>query len=345
MPKQNAKLFSEEEIRPAQMMSDKQRYVDADREFLLSHKNEWVEVGCPACYSSVSQVFGEKMGFVYAKCTQCGTVYTNPRPSQQLLHEFYAVSQNYEYWNRQIFPATEHVRRTSIFRPRAERVLEYCQNFLVKNHTLIDIGAGFGIFCEEIAKEGRFKRIIALEPTPDLAETCRSKGLEVIELPVEKVREGDVADVVTAFEVIEHLFSPRNFVEQCARWLRPGGLLVLTCPNVEGFDVATLGMLSNTFDHEHVNYFHTKSLPHLLSRCGFEVIDVQTPGQLDAEIVRKHVLDGSINLNGQPLLREVLVERWEDLSQQFQAFLATNRLSSHMWVVGRKSDGNKNLRH
>ena len=336
MPTQDKISFSEEEIRPSEMMANKQRCVDADREYLLSRKSKWVEVVCPACQSKDSRFYGEKMGFVYVECMQCGTVYTNPRPSQKLLHDFYATSQNYEYWNRYIFPATEDVRRTRIFRPRAERVLEYCRNLGIKSHTLIEVGAGFGIFCEEVSKLSVFERIIALEPTPDLAETCRAKGLEVIELPVEKVGEYEIADVVASFEVIEHLFSPRNFVEQCARLLRPGGLLVLTCPNVRGFDVATLGMLSNTFDHEHVNYFHTESLPALLKRCSFEIIDVRTPGQLDADIVRKHALDGALDLVEQPFLREVLVERWEELGQHFQSFLAANRLSSHMWVVGRK---------
>lgn len=345
MAEQAGKTFNEEDIRPAQMMADKQGCVDVDREFLLSRKSGWVEVACPACASNDSHFYREKMGFVYVKCTQCGTVYTNPRPSQKLLHDFYATSQNYEYWNKYVFPAAEHVRRTRIFRPRAERVLEYCDSLGIESHTLIEVGAGFGIFCEEISKLGMFERIIAVEPTPDLAETCRSKGLEVIHLPIEEVDEEEIADVVAAFEVIEHLFSPRSFVVQCARLLRPGGLLVLTCPNVRGFDVATLGMLSNTFDHEHVNYFHTESLPALLKRCGIEIIDVQTPGQLDADIVRKHVLDGRLDLGNQPFLREVLVERWEELGQPFQSFLAANRLSSHMWVVGRKPAGNENLRH
>jgi 2-polyprenyl-3-methyl-5-hydroxy-6-metoxy-1,4-benzoquinol methylase len=332
----NPTNFQENDIRPQQMMADKQQCVEADRQFLLARRHEWVIISCPACGTVNSKVMGEKFGFTYVICTQCDTVYTNPRPSQELLHQFYTVSQNYEYWNRYIFPATELVRREKIFRPRADRLLKYCQQLNTKHHTLLEVGAAFGIFCEEILRIGYFEQVIALEPSPDLAQTCRNKGLQVIELPIEKVTENEIADVIAAFEVIEHLFSPRNFIQQCFRLLRPQGLLILSCPNVWGFDIATLGTISNTFAHEHFNYFHTKSLPSLLESCNFEVIDIQTPGKLDAELVRKYVLEGQFNLESQPFLRQILLDDWEKLGEAFQSFLSTHGLSSHMWVVGRK---------
>ena len=52
---------------------------------------------------------------------------------------------------------------------------------------LYDVGAGYGTFCEEVSRLG-FDRVIALEPEPHLAQTCRDKGLEVIEAPVEQAQ-------------------------------------------------------------------------------------------------------------------------------------------------------------
>jgi SAM-dependent methyltransferase len=246
----------------------------------------------------------------------------SPRPAPELLDEYYRSSSNYEYWNTVVFPASETARRERIFRPRAERVLSYA-----RTGTLVDVGAGYGTFCEEVARLGAFERVIALEPEPHLAQTCRSKGLEVIESPVEQAEFS--ADVITSFEVIEHLFSPRAFVERCAEILRPGGLLLLTCPNVRGFDVEMLGELSATVDAEHLNYFHPSSLGALLERCGFDVVEAVTPGRLDAELVRKRADELTLD----PFLQRVLIDEWDRLGEPFQDFLAAHGLSSNMWLV------------
>lgn len=329
-------ILSEEDIRPTSLMLDKQSCVDEDRAYLLDRSDQWVTVFCPACDEAKCSTYGDKLGFRYVQCERCATVYTNPRPTERLLHDFYSQSKNYAYWNQHIFPATEITRRTSIFAPRAARVAQYCREQGITSGTLVEVGSAFGTFCEEIKSHGIFKRIVAIEPTPDLAATCRKRGFETIELPIECVKGLEEVDVIAAFEVLEHLFSPIDFIRACKRILKPSGLLILTCPNARGFDLATLGMRSGTFDHEHINYFHTESLPLLLNREGFLTCHVETPGQLDSDLVRNQILAGTLDIDGQPLLKEVLIDRWDDLGPAFQRFLADNQLSSHMWVVARK---------
>jgi SAM-dependent methyltransferase len=171
-----------------------------------------------------------------------------------------------------------------------------------------------------------------------LAATCRQRGIEVLEKPVERIdiEEAGRFDVVASFEVIEHLFSPIEFVGHMHKLLRPGGLMMLTCPNGLGFDVETLGPLSSTVDHEHLNYFNPGSLSGLLERAGMEVLESFTPGRLDAELVRNQVLSGDYSLAGQPFLRKVLVDEWEQHGAAFQEFLVARGLSSNLWVVARK---------
>src|SRR5260221_10675195 len=118
--------------------------------------------------------------------------------------------------------------------------------------------------------------------------------------------------------------------------LRPHGLLVLTCPNGEGFDTMMLGTHSVAVDSEHVNLFNPASLSGLLEKTGFEVLEAQTPGRLDAELVREAVLNGTLNLGSDLFLRRALIEEWERLGQPFQAFLAANGLSGHLRVTARK---------
>ncbi|MFH1843259.1 MAG: class I SAM-dependent methyltransferase, partial [bacterium] len=134
------------------------------------------------------------------------------------------------------------------------------------------------------------------------------------------------------------LFDPLAFVTACRDQLTPGGLLVLTCPNGLGFDVATLGEVADTVTPEHLNYFNPQSLALLMQRGGLELLEVFTPGKLDAEIVRKKVLAGQFALDGQPFLQRVLFDEWEQLGEPFQRFLADNGLSSHQWLVARRPD-------
>ena len=114
------------------------------------------------------------------------------------------------------------------------------------------------------------------------------------------------------------------------------GILVLTCPNFEGFDTLVLKELSDTIDHEHLNYFNPRSISLLLRKIGFEIIEISTPGKLDAELVRKKALNKKINLDNQLFLKTILIDEWERLGAKFQNFISENLLSSHLWIVSQK---------
>ena len=331
--------FKETDIRPDHLVEGQLKYIDADRQRLLDHSQEFIDTKCPACDSGNSEKCFEKDGLIYVTCQNCDTLYVNPRPTAEILEYCYSKSEVYEYWNKYIFPVSEEERRKHIFQPRVKRISDICSSYGVKNARLMEVGAGYGTFCEEALKSGSFRKVIAVEPTPYLAETCRNKGLEVIEKPIERVvLEPNAIDVVCSFEVIEHLFCPGEFISSCASQLSPGGLIIISCPNVKGFDLVVLGHLSGTIDHEHLNYFNPKSLTHLVTKNGFDLLEIITPGELDAEIVRKEILAGKFDVLNNPFLKQILIDEWDTVGNSFQRFLSNNGLSSHMWLVGRKRD-------
>jgi 2-polyprenyl-3-methyl-5-hydroxy-6-metoxy-1,4-benzoquinol methylase/ribosomal protein S27E len=318
--------LTEDQIRPAELMAEQRRLYARDVERLMAKSREFVEVSCPACGTDGGNTHLRKYGLRFIRCSICSTVYVSPRPTPENLAHYYETSENYTFWSKNIFPASEPVRRQRIFRPRARRVVALCRELSLDGEVLIDVGAGFGTFCEEVLQTGFFDRVLAVEPTPSLAEVCRGRGLEVVQAPIEEVVTSGVgASVVTAYEVIEHLHSPATFLKACRELLNPGGLLVLTCPNALGFDVEIL------------NYFTPSSLPLLLKAEGFDVLEVSTPGNLDAELVRKRVLAGEISLVEQPFLHRVLIEEWRRLGPVFQEFLSANLLSSHLWIVAHRT--------
>ena len=329
--------LSESELCPDELLAEQEAAFARDIERLHRRASEFVEVACPACAGTRRQYAFRKFGFDFQACTACATLYMSPRPSEAVMAEYYANSENYAIWAARIFPASEPARRRKIHEPWFARILDYCVRYSVATGTLVEVGPGFGTFCAVATQSGRFKRVLAVEPTPQLAAACRSRGVEVVEQRIEDAAAGlPPADVVCAFEVIEHLFDPARFVADCARAVAPGGLLVLSCPNGQGFDIATLREKALAVDAEHVNLFNPSSLSDLVRRSGFQVLEVTTPGRLDAEFVRSAALKGEINLSEQPFLKRVLLDQWDELGWPFQQFLSSNGLSSHMWLAAQR---------
>jgi SAM-dependent methyltransferase len=327
----------ESELCPDDLLAGQEAAYARDIARLQARQGEFVEVGCPACGATDHAPAFRKFGFAFRRCSACRTIYMSPRPSEAVMADYYAGSENYAYWAAHIFPASEPSRREKIHKPWLSRVLDYCDRYGIPTGTLVEVGPGFGTFCAVALEAGRFERVLAVEPTPELCAACRKRGVDVLEKRIEEASD-DIADadVVVAFEVIEHLFDPRRFVRGAAALLKPGGLLVLSCPNGLGFDIATLGAESLAVDSEHVNLFNPDSLAMLVREAGFEMLEVATPGRLDAEFVRGAALAGTLDLSDQPFLRRVLVEEWDRLGWPFQQFLAANGLSSHMWLAARK---------
>ena len=329
-------MITDEEIRPGELMKKRESSLSWDIDFLKRRQKDFIKACCPACESDQSNSIFTKYGMNYEECHECSTVYISPRPPESLLHEFYEQSQNYDFWNKYIFPQSEDIRRVGIFQPRVKKMLGYREKYHPSASSLVDVGAGFGTFCEEVIKTNKLERVIAVEPTPSLAKTCHEKGIETLQLPVESLSSTLKIDIITSFEVIEHLFSPKDFITTCRDHLNVNGLLILSCPNIKGFDIKCLGPKHHSIDHEHLNYFHPKSLNLLLNSSGFEVLKVETPGELDAELVRKGILNGDISLDNNIFLKEVLIDNWETQGGKFQEFLTATRQSSHMIAIARK---------
>ncbi len=305
---------------------------------LHARQHEFVAVACPACGETAATRAFDKYRCQFVRCKACETLYMSPRPTPAVMDAYYSQSENYKIWGEHIFPASEARRREKICQPMLDAIVQACTTYGVAPGHLMEVGPGFGTFAALAHGSGAFQRVSAVERTPDMAAACRRQGVNVYETAIEDLPEAfdDPADVLAFFEVIEHIFDPEAFLRIGARLLRTGGLLVLTCPNGAGFDTQVLGARSLAVDTEHVNLFNPKSLALLLERLGFEVLEVTTPGRLDAELVREAILDGDFDVSAQPFLQQVLVDEFDRLGAPFQRFLAESGLSGNMRLIARK---------
>lgn len=329
--------FKENDIRPEDLMEKKKPALEHDKKYLQARIPQFITVNCVACGSSSYVRWGKKDLFTYDECLGCGTIFMNPRATEEILGDFYRQSQNYEFWNRYIFPATDTVRKEKIFRPRAKRTIDFCSKYDVSGGTLLEIGSAFGTYCEAIKEYNFFKRVVAVEPTPGLAQTCRNKGLEVFEQTVENLDfKKNSADVVANFEVIEHLGDPGKFIRLSVDFLKPGGLFICTCPNGKGLGTLVLKENAKVVDHEHVNYFNPNSLSMLLSNCGLKTLEVATPGSLDVELLFNDFKANPSLFDGQPFFSHFFNNCSQNAFSDFQNFVSMHLLSSHLWIIAKK---------
>jgi SAM-dependent methyltransferase len=326
--------MKEEEIRQRSAFNRYLELVAEDVRALFPDQSNFIEIGCPACGGKNYQPQFEKLGFTYVLCAGCNTLFVNPRPPAQLLTEFYTKSNSSSFWVNEFFKPVAEARREKIFIPRAE----YVRNTLPeKSQGVIgDIGAGFGLFLEEMARFWPSARLVAIEPSPEMVTICQEKGLEVIPCVMEDVQGWDGQfDLLTSFELFEHLYNPGSFVKKVRQLLRPGGYLLLTTLNGEGFDIQILWDKSKSVSPpHHLNFFNPRSIVMLLGANNFSVDKVDTPGKLDWNIV-----EGMYREEGLDPGRfwRLVVEQAEPAAKSsLQDWISSCGLSSHMRILARK---------
>jgi SAM-dependent methyltransferase len=87
---------------------------------------------------------------------------------------------------------------------------------------------------------------------------------------------GGTFDLVACIEVLEHIPAPAVYLQEMARILRPGGLLLLTTPNFQGLSRWLFGSRWRVIDPEHLGYFTPRTLRSVLEEAGFRSVSVRS---------------------------------------------------------------------
>lgn len=326
--------MKEHDIRPKDLFDRYLELARLDSDKLLERRSSFRHVDCPGCGENAPTAAFVKCGYEYVVCGSCGSLYLDPRPTPALMEEFYASAESVRFWSTDFYAKTEEARRERLFKPRAQAVSEIADRLGVpKDAALCDIGAGYGIFLEEVRSRGRFQSILGVEPAAALADACRRKGFATLEKTVEKVVPGEASsDLTTCFEVLEHVHSPVEFLKATRNLLKPGGRLIATTLVCTGFDIAVLWERSRSVHPpHHINLMSVKGLHRLFTRSGYTIESLDTPGRLDIDIVRNAALeDPKLPL---PRFVRSLLASDDATCGAFQEFLGANRLSSHVRIV------------
>lgn len=318
--------LSLEALRPSQLVAEGNLARQSDINFYSRRKMAFVSRTCPGCDGSFVTQFCEKDGFTFQRCSACLSIFMNPGPNQSDVDEFYRQSANYKFWAEKIYPATRERRIQTLHRKRAVALSSWSKKLGLAPKKYLEYGAGTGdtarVFVDSL-KTGI--EAFAVEPNPDMQGALRRNGIS----PLDALDGRNDFDIVAAWEVIEHFLAPRQLLIAAHHALRVGGMMMLSTPNASSVEVLALGSQSTTIDVEHISLL-TPSAILLLSRSvGFEVLSVDTNGELDHELLEA----AGLKLE------------WNDFrkgSLRREPFSFSNfGVSSNMTIVLRKLEPNK----
>ncbi len=194
------------------------------------------------------------------RCRQCGLVYANPRPSEEEVLRAYQEVVDPLYLR-------EEMGRQLTFR-RHFKTVEDIVGISPGGRRLLDVGCYIGLFLK-VAQECGWEAW-GLEPCHWAVEEGRRRGLSILEgtlkgmsLPAESF------DVLTFWDVVEHLADPRATFVEARRVLKPGGWIIIQTLNVESWPARLLGPHWPWLMEMHLYYFSPRTLTRLLEEVGF----------------------------------------------------------------------------
>ncbi|MAF50483.1 MAG: hypothetical protein CMH64_00155 [Nanoarchaeota archaeon] len=240
-----------------------------------------MKIKCPICdvesfrviYKSTLDGGGKERAkqFVYAsgtkkigqivKCAKCGLMYVNPQEDD--IEGLYGETED------ELYELSKDGRKATFERDIKEIELTK------KRGKLLDIGCSTGIFLE-IAKEREWD-VYGVELSKWGYEKAKKRISNVYNKTLDKIKfEDNSFDVVTMWDLIEHLTDPNKELKEINRILKNDGNLILTTPNINGFFSRLTKKNWWAMVRMHLFYFSPKTITKLLEKNGFNVIKIKS---------------------------------------------------------------------
>jgi 2-polyprenyl-3-methyl-5-hydroxy-6-metoxy-1,4-benzoquinol methylase len=139
---------------------------------------------------------------------------------------------------------------------------------------LLDVGCGYGFFLKQFLGRPGLE-LWGLELSAKAAAAARESLPHVMEMSIEEASFERPFDFIVSFEVVEHVFEPRAFMQKLADALAPGGTLFMTTPNIASPWFPVLRQRWPAIHPDsHNHYFTPRTMRELAQRSGLEVVSL-----------------------------------------------------------------------
>lgn len=233
------------------------------------------DMPCLFCGEHDERVRFHDGAFRVVECAHCALVYVNPRLPEERLHEMYQE----DYWSSdraKDFGYTAYLADAELYLRTYAMRSRVIDTYKPTPGSVLDLGCAAGFFLKVMADKGWDASGLEIS-APMVAYATEQLGLG-------DVRRGDLLsidfaddarfDVVTLWDVIEHLERPDQHLARAASLLTDDGILVLETQNVASRWARLTGPKWQHYKHEeHLYHFSPPTLQRLLEDAGLEVLE------------------------------------------------------------------------
>ena len=301
--------------------------IEIARRFTESHpiRRETKHI-CPICCKGNGKYFYTKWGVDYLRCEACKSVfavYDRETVRQYMQYEELQILRRSKEYQEQITQNRKEVWQDFLewMEVRAFRFMKRSRGL-----SIVDIGNRLKGYSEAIQDS-------SIVGDYDLRESLIGENTY-------RISEGE-ADIVFWLDQMKTETEPEKKLRLFSKLLKKDGLLVLNTRAGSGFDIITLRENNQEiYPYEHILLPSVGGLNQLLQQCGYEVLEVTTPGVMDL----KYVMDSKNKLDGREcFVRTLLEEADGGILQEFQRFLQKSCLSSFVCMIARKEESRADI--
>ena len=254
---------------------------------------------CPVCNSNMlkqglvcKDYLVTQKEFTLTVCETCDFTFTNPRPNDEELGNYYKSENYISHSNTKqgIVSRLYHLVRSHTLKGKVKLVSKY-----VSRGTILDYGCGTGMFLNEAAKNG-FKSY-GIEPEDGAREFASKMDLKVFKSKEDVSKELSF-DTITLWHVLEHVTDLGNTLSFFNERLNKNGMLIIAVPNHKSFDAKHYGKFWAAYDvPRHLYHFDKTTVEMLLNQNNF-ILKELLPMKFDSfyvSMLSEKYLTGSIN--------------------------------------------------
>ena len=232
---------------------------------------------CPFCKSSklenflnVTDYFLSKEEFSIYSCVDCGLKFTNPRPMDANLSDYYQSEKYYSHSKKKngLVPWLYQIIKRKNIRTKYQQIVP-----AKKTGKILDIGCGTGdflLYCKE-----KSWKIYGIEPDKGarrIAEALLQQ--EIFSANETNQWDDSTFDIITMWHVLEHVSDLNMQFIELQRLIKKGGKLVLALPNFQSYDSVYYNEHWAAWDvPRHLYHFNKQMISRTASKYGFELLE------------------------------------------------------------------------